>query len=191
MASLPSRGAWVEIAIFRRRAFCAFRRSPRGERGLKYGTITHNRARGSRSPRGERGLKWVQPDSSPNRAKRRSPRGERGLKSERNMQRSASSRRSPRGERGLKCAGVDDTLALGGSLPSRGAWVEIRMADTSCDGGRSLPSRGAWVEIPAWWQKNPALESLPSRGAWVEMAMAEKTRGIRRCRSPRGERGLK
>ena len=36
------------------------------------------------------------------------------------------------------------------SLPSRGAWIEIRFAFAMiCIGSSSLPSRGAWIEIHA------------------------------------------
>ena len=37
----------------------SIRRSPRGERGLKYEAIAEYKAQGGRSPRGERGLKFT------------------------------------------------------------------------------------------------------------------------------------
>ena len=80
-----------------------------------------------------------------------------------------------------------------GSLPVRGAWVEIRTMKSarfpsvgrSPCGERglksflyhtmgsvetSLPVRGAWVEMPSFGVKIlPCLPSLPVRGAWVEI----------------------
>ena len=79
--SLPARGAWIEILINYwnyRENTC---RSPRGERGLKFGEMDMPDSVLSRSPRGERGLKFRQADV----------------------------RR------------VED-----GSLPARGAWIEIK-----------------------------------------------------------------
>ena len=55
--------------------------------------------------------------------------------------------RSPHGERGLKfdraCA-LDIRLS---SLPTRGAWIEIRIVPTYGVARPSLPTRGAWIEI--------------------------------------------
>ena len=58
-----------------------------------------------------------------------------------------------------------------GSLPPRGAWIEIclfilfmRMPTGS------LPPRGAWIEItPPCLRKVVTHRSLPPRGAWIEM----------------------
>ena len=85
-----------------------------------------------------------------------------------------------------------------GSLPSRGAWIEIGMwrlvnldidtvaplagsVDRNCgsgtcgpDRGPSLPSRGAWIEIYRKRLSFTAKPSLPSRGAWIEMSRAER-----------------
>ena len=35
---------------------------------------------------------------------------------------------------------------------------------------QSLPSRGAWIEIKSWSCKGLEVLSLPSRGAWIEMS---------------------
>ena len=57
--------------------------------------------------------------------------------------------RSPHGERGLKLV----VYLLGqhgglGSLPSRGAWIEIERSNQYMrSNDMSLPSRGAWIEI--------------------------------------------
>ena len=80
--------------------------------------------------------------------------------------------------------------------------------------GASLPSRGAWIEIlPAWLiialsdRRSPRGErglkyktltnyldkqlSLPSRGAWIEINIDFRRGHLHASRSPRGERGLK
>ena len=56
--SLPVRGAWIEIIRPRRYTAGTFRRSPCGERGLKYKPRFRLRFATGRSPCGERGLKW-------------------------------------------------------------------------------------------------------------------------------------
>ena len=56
--SLPVRGAWVEIGFYAiLTLFPVSRRSPCGERGLKYPVPGGNGRRERRSPCGERGLK--------------------------------------------------------------------------------------------------------------------------------------
>ena len=58
MWSLSSRRAWIEIHLKSTHYLDFLRRSPRGERGLKYLTyLAKNHQKLSRSPRGERGLK--------------------------------------------------------------------------------------------------------------------------------------
>ena len=146
--SLPSRGAWIEI-----------------QKPLQKGLT-----RVSRSPHGERGLKSVDTSKVVRLQTRRSPHGERGLKFACGEYGDQTFRRSPHGERGLKF----EKDARGGtryqSLPSRGAWIEIRRA-----GGplrpfyMSLPSRGAWIEISSHFMGNRLYRSLPSRGAWIEI----------------------
>ena len=79
-----------------------------------------------------------------------------------------------------------------GSLPVRGAWIEMLRKAPSCDIMMSLPVRGAWIEIPDIPTKTiensrrspcgerglksaspfPPVEivpSLPVRGAWIEI----------------------
>ena len=54
----------------------------------------------------------------------------------------------------------------------------------------SLPSRGAWIEIyRERKEKKPMQLSLPSRGAWIEISRKEKPMSKYKSRSPRGERG--
>ena len=56
---------------------------------------------------------------------------------------------------------------------------------------RSLPSRGAWIEIRICAAPNAASKSLPSRGAWIEISMEVIAARALACRSLHGERGLK
>ena len=123
--------------------------------------------------------------------------------------------RSPCGERGLKCVGRCRRSPDGGSLPVRGAWVEMRsksillarLPGRSPCGERglkldklphqlhsilwSLPVRGAWVEIYCPAACRSADGSLPVRGAWVEISTHRKSSPWFEGRSPCGERGLK
>ena len=55
--------------------------------------------------------------------------------------------RSPHGERGLKCPEWVDEWVEEGSLPTRGAWIEIATSVTRHASYASLPTRGAWIEI--------------------------------------------
>ena len=123
---------------------------------------------------------------------RRSPRGERGLKSEPPLPCWFTHGRSPRGERGLKSGEIRRIMKSIWSLPSRGAWIEIRTClRTQSRFIWSLPSRGAWIEITVSLCSLPWSSSRSPRG---ERGL--KSGEIRRimksiCRSPRGERGLK
>ena len=125
--SLPVRGAWVEIWCGSGSLCEGGRRSPCGERGLKFVEVCiTDRKRGRRSPCGERGLKSAAAMASGKHCPRRSPCGERGLKFFTHLL--------------VRCKGL--------SLPVRGAWVEMpfrRLVRPSA--GESLPVRGAWVEI--------------------------------------------
>ena len=87
-------------------------RSPYGERGLKSAGYTSGGTVSlSRSPYGERGLKFSVIPGDIVDAASRSPYGERGLK--------------------FKLPAVDHEL--GGSLPVRGAWIEIPRTNTIPD----------------------------------------------------------
>ena len=59
---------------------------------------------------------------------RRSPHGERGLKSSQDMATKEDQSRSPHGERGLKSGRLRALLCPAGSLPSRGAWIEMGLS---------------------------------------------------------------
>ncbi len=145
----------------------------------------------------------------------RSPRGERGLKSVLYKADYQPRGRSPRGERGLKSILGNMNRTTYKSLPSRGAWIEIKIKDgsprTSSSRSprgerglklrlilgrrklvKSLPSRGAWIEIIIHYGHiRTLLMSLPSRGAWIEIQIHLDRRRKHARRSPRGERGLK
>ena len=79
-------------------------------------------------------------------------------------------RRSPCGERGLKYLDKQPVFASVGSLPVRGAWIEMF-------GSRLF---GGWMR-----------SSLPVRGAWIEISLRCKPGRLSARRSPCGERGLK
>ena len=103
--SLPARGAWVEMQGIDTAYESMTRRSPHGERGLKWNEIADRiEAWISRSPHGERGLKSILCANSV----------------------CVMSSRSPHGERGLKSFTVLTLVNVFWSLPARGAWVEIR-----------------------------------------------------------------
>ena len=149
--SLPTRGAWIEITdlLEQRRFFKS--RSPHGERGLKslHGFIPRHDGC-CRSPHGERGLKssnlrFKQASalvSLPTRGawieiagcnccfggcSGRSPHGERGLKYADARYWTCTPGRSPHGERGLKSYNAIRDEKVIRSLPTRGAWIEIRI----------------------------------------------------------------
>ena len=124
--SLSSRRAWIEIQSVCSKTPQGVSRSPRGERGLKFG-----------------GLPLKPPPTT-----RRSPRGERGLKSifqyiHQQPYLSLSSRR----------AWIEILQGLRGainvqSLSSRRAWIEIKIPFLNIFSGlSSLSSRRAWIEI--------------------------------------------
>ena len=56
-----------------------------------------------------------------------------------------------------------------GSLPVRGAWIEIARRTEDHAVWRSLPVRGAWIEIERDGQIDSLKKSLPVRGAWIEI----------------------
>ena len=57
LASLPPRGAWIEMLLFTNQISSIAGRSPHGERGLKFDPGQQSGALYRRSPHGERGLK--------------------------------------------------------------------------------------------------------------------------------------
>ena len=75
------------------------------------------------------------------------------------------------------------------SLPSRGAWIEILSCFQNNLHSASLPSRGAWIEILLGFAGTVSQVSLPSRGAWIEMTRSASSGLPAGRRSPRGERG--
>ena len=100
--------------------------------------------------------------------------------------------RSPCGERGLKCPAAPRHGLRSRSLPVRGAWIEILLADVNNTLITSLPVRGAWIEISGncdsvscYFGRSPCGErGLKFRGRFRPFPVSES-------RSPCGERGLK
>ena len=99
--------------------------------------------------------------------------------------------RSPHGERGLKYKIRRPIPADCGSLPPRGAWIEMNSFCSSTQGMMSLPPRGAWIEIV---RKHFPFVNRRSRSPHGERGLkcqGWRTWGYRSRRSPHGERGLK
>mgnify|MGYP007024242549 CR=1 FL=1 len=97
---------------------------------------------------------------------RRSPRGERGLKCRTHEKAyTDNQRRSPRGERGLKLHLESKSKLIDRSLPSRGAWIEIRGWHAPRYEAESLPSRGACIEIPVHGQDAQTVGVAPLAGS--------------------------
>ena len=123
--TLPTRGAWIEIARYVLHLRVFDRRSPPGERGLKYRLRPLGRRFLRRSPPGERGLK-----SSGNRGRCHGVRTlpTRGAWIEIHhpcICITTRARRSPPGERGLKSAPTSPIALDDATLPTRGARIEI------------------------------------------------------------------
>ena len=145
------------------------RRSPCGERGLKYPAPCNHMALDSRSPCGERGLKCATCV----------------------IRHSAIQCRSPCGERGLKLVQYGVSAVHAVSLPVRGAWIETRTPRLSLPTALSLPVRGAWIEtiVVDYYGREKACRSpCGERGL---KQRAGKHYPIKLRRSPCGERGLK
>ena len=78
------------------------------------------------------------------------------------------------------------------SLPSRGAWIEMDMAqDMLVNGSGRSPRGGRGLKFTLSGQTEGENASLPSRGAWIEIRRRAGQRLKRKRRSPRGGRGLK
>ena len=193
--SLPARGAWIEIQFAAVMEIAGQRRSPHGERGLKYVLL----------------------GALPRFAVGRSPHGERGLKSASRVVAVAVGVSLPARGAWIEISRLREHLRLHRpSLPARGAWIEILWPGRSARNTRSrsphgerglkslfcragwtqrmsLPARGAWIEIPPLrWPFAGGGGSLPARGAWIEILSASLySLSPALCRSPHGERGLK
>ena len=123
--SLPIRGAWIEIKTATSKQSKTKSLPIRGA-WIEISPPNHaNTAAAGRSPSGERGLKYIVGVANAAHGDGRSPSGERGLKYPRTVERQH----------------------LAGSLPIRGAWIEINLIALWCSGLSSLPIRGAWIEI--------------------------------------------
>ena len=123
-ASLPVRGAWIEIcppALHVR----PLRSLPVRGAWIEIGSRDRLNVQTGRSPCGERGLKFPA----------------------HLLVRCGAFCRSPCGERGLKLIVRFPRLCRVESLPVRGAWIEIITGSTETEDTESLPVRGAWIEI--------------------------------------------
>ena len=115
--SHPSRGAWIEIALWQLGPYVRRRRTPHGVRGLKSCLRYVVPPRFCRTPHGVRGLKCGVCGHVRSRY-RRTPHGVRGLK--------------------YRLRGADGRKR--GSHPSRGAWIEIpRNGRITCNGRGRTP----------------------------------------------------
>ena len=115
--SLPIRGAWIEIKTATSKQSKTKSLPIRGA-WIEISPPNHaNTAAAGRSPSGERGLKYIVGVANAAHGDGRSPSGERGLKYPRTVERQH----------------------LAGSLPIRGAWIEISLTQTASQirGGRS------------------------------------------------------
>ena len=91
----------------------------------------------------------------------------------------------------MKCVTICSCQGAVGSLPVRGAWIEISCVIVQPKTTASLPVRGAWIEI--WYMDGQTYTagSLPVRGAWIEILVVLVVVRSHARRSPCGERGLK
>ena len=145
-----------------------------------------------RSPHGERGLKYTC-KLAKIKLPSRSPHGERGLKFDTGKQLRPIRRRSPHGERGLKSAEQMEVVQVKPSLPTRGAWIEIYRrcgrylwaSRRSPHGERGLKSTFSAPNVGSTHRRSPhgerglkfptailhtqQIKSLPTRGAWIEI----------------------
>ena len=124
--SLPARGAWIEMLHISSNPLICSRRSPHGERGLKFASMCCVATSKSSLPARGAWIEITYVSDQYDDLMRRSPHGERGLKS-RSLRPcpAGSNRRSPHGERGLKYRTFQEVCCRWRSLPARGAWIEI------------------------------------------------------------------
>ena len=188
LASLPTRGVWIEIKKILGRVIFWPCRSPHGECGLKSRRFFRGGSPRRRSPHGECGLKsvwllhtWARIPSLPtrgvwieigqlhdgeNHADCRSPHGECGLKyvGDQFFGRHLGGR-SPHGECGLKSIKWYWKRAKWWSLPTRGVWIEIlyQLLLPLCS--RSLPTRGVWIEIRTGGGETRIITVAPHTGS--------------------------
>ena len=172
--SLPVLGAWIEISGQTVPRGSCLRRSPCGERGLKYlGGNPFTLRRKSLPVRGA----WIEirffdlffrplPSSLPvrgawieismrrfrNARSCRSPCGERGLKLRHKFRAQVGGSRSPCGERGLKSSEryVEHGRLRRSPCGERG--LKSPAPPEPVGHVLSLPVRGAWIEILALWR---------------------------------------
>ena len=82
----------------------------------------------------------------------------------------------------MKYASSKPMLLQEGSLPVRGAWIEIEYSSVMPKVYVvSLPVRGAWIEIFKQFKIVSFISSLPVRGAWIEIVFGTMVTDI--CQS--------
>ena len=142
LASLPTRGGWIEMHIGRCTQDCGVGPSPHGEGGLKlHPEIVGLCVKVGPSPHGEGGLKYIRQTCWPPPLSRPSPHGEGGLKYTRRTSPRSRWCPSPHGEGGLKSeGGAQRHEQSDRSLPTRGGWIEIRYLFKNGYGGIQCPS---------------------------------------------------
>ena len=124
--SLSLRRAWIEITTRWNYPRHCCRRSPYGERGLKYLTARSSFAKNPcRSPYGERGLKYNGQKAKSGLNKSLSLRRAWIEIAKRGTKHPFQTSRSPYGERGLKLPVVTGLGVIGVSLSLRRAWIEM------------------------------------------------------------------
>ena len=212
--SLPSRGAWIEIHMQRPYIPARYRRSPHGERGLKYViTSLWPAIIGASLPsRGawieiilpalalatcrslpSRGA-WIEMALLPKLLAARGSLPSRGAWIENIPPKGAekwAERRSPHGERGLKTIIFHTSKGRGSRSPHGERGLKKHMLYSPYLILTSLPSRGAWIENISTHHPIYHQTSLPSRGAWIENSHRYLGPELVGGRSPHGERGLK
>ena len=212
--SLSLRRAWIEINCTMAKYGLPVRRSPYGERGLKFDDAdlsrdarqslslrrawieifsrASSRAETCRSPYGERGLKYRHPPGRDQRHESLSLRRawiEMATSSRAGVIRSS---RSPYGERGLKFDG-DLTELAGGA--GRSPYGERGLKYRNYRNCAGFPCRSPYGErglkLGVTVYAVVFGVSLFLRRAWIEMSLGSSYLTASLCRSPYGECGLK
>ena len=75
------------------------------------------------------------------------------------------------------------------SLPTRGAWIEILIAENGIQNQQSLPTRGAWIEISFPIPHDQTHRVAPHAGSVDRNITSVFVIHVDFRRSPRGERG--
>ena len=141
-ASLPVRGAWIEIALVKRKELSPWSLPVRGAWIEMRKQVARELGLSSLPVRGA----WIEIELRRTNGGRWKPSlPVRGAWIE--IPTTASSLRPPE------------------SLPVRGAWIEIQQYRTIFVGGMSLPVRGAWIEMGTCGSSSPMVLVAPRAGS--------------------------